>query len=140
MRHEDIAQIAHEVNRAYCEALGDMTQPAWRDAPEQSKESVRLGVDLHLAHPFASPEDSHEVWLLQKESAGWIYGPVKDTKAKQHPNMVPLADLPRAEQAKDYIFRAVVHSLAPHFERSNPAVEAQEKKPNTPIDFRLRFK
>lgn len=29
-----IAQVCHEVNRAYCQALGDDSQPAWDDAPD----------------------------------------------------------------------------------------------------------
>lgn len=31
---EQIARMAHEANRAYCQALGDDSQPAWEDAPE----------------------------------------------------------------------------------------------------------
>ena len=40
-----------------------------------------------------------------------MYGPVKDLDAKQHPCMVPFEQLPVEQQAKDYIFRAVVHAL-----------------------------
>jgi hypothetical protein len=29
-----IARACHEVNRAYCQALGDNSQPAWEDGPE----------------------------------------------------------------------------------------------------------
>jgi hypothetical protein len=32
MTLEQIARVAHEVNRAYCQALGDQSQPAWEDA------------------------------------------------------------------------------------------------------------
>ena len=47
MKAEDIAKVAHEVNRAYCEALGDTSQLSWEDAPEWQKASARAGVDLH---------------------------------------------------------------------------------------------
>lgn len=30
---ELIAQVAHEINRAYCQAIGDDSQPCWNDAP-----------------------------------------------------------------------------------------------------------
>ncbi len=30
---EACARSAHEANRAYCIALGDLSQPAWDDAP-----------------------------------------------------------------------------------------------------------
>lgn len=69
-----------------------------------------MGVDLHTMGNFG-PEASHISWMNQKVEEGWVYGPVKDPEAKQHPCMVPFDQLPREQQAKDYIFRAVVHSL-----------------------------
>lgn len=105
-----IARTCHEVNRAYCAALGDWSQPAWEDAPEWQRASARMGVDLHTMGDFG-PEASHISWLNQKLDEGWKYGPIKDADKKEHPCMVPFADLPAAQQAKDYIFRAVVHAL-----------------------------
>lgn len=105
-----IARVCHEVNRAYCQALGDNSQPAWEDAPEWQRASARMGVDLHTMGDFG-PEASHISWMRQKQDDGWTYGPVKDPEAKQHPCMVPFAELPREQQAKDFIFRAVVHAL-----------------------------
>lgn len=105
-----IAKVAHEVNRAYCEALGDFSQPAWDDAPEWQRVSARMGVDLHTSGDFG-PEASHIGWMRQKIAGGWVYGPAKDPDAKQHPCIVPFAELPREQQAKDFIFRAVVHAL-----------------------------
>ena len=108
---EGIARVAHEVNRAYCEALGDNSQPAWEDAPQWQKDSALLGVDLHLSGDHG-PEASHESWSAQKIADGWKYGPVKDPEAKEHPCLVPFSELPREQQAKDFLFRAVVRALA----------------------------
>lgn len=105
-----IARVCHEVNRAYCQALGDNSQPAWEEAPEWQRVSARMGVDLHLSGDFG-PEASHIAWMRQKQEEGWVYGSVKNPELKQHPCMVPFADLPREQQAKDFIFRAVVHAL-----------------------------
>ena len=107
---EVIARVCHEVNRAYCQALGDMSQPAWEDAPEWQRVSARMGVDLHLSGDFG-PEASHIGWMQQKLAEGWKYGPVKDPEKKEHPCMVPFDQLPREQQAKDFIFRSVVHAL-----------------------------
>lgn len=108
---EDIARTAHEVNKAYCEALGDNSQPAWEDAPEWQRESARMGVDLHTMGDFG-PEASHIIsWMRQKEDDGWVYGPVKNPDKKEHHCMVPFDQLPREQQAKDFIFRGVVHAL-----------------------------
>lgn len=111
MQAEQIARVCHEVNRAYCESLGDSSQPAWVDAPDWQKSSAINGVELHLANPDAGPEASHEAWMAEKIATGWTYGAVKDPETKQHPCIVPFADLPRDQQAKDFIFRAVVHAL-----------------------------
>lgn len=105
-----IARVCHEANRAYCQALGDDSQPAWEDAPDWQRESARMGVDLHLMGEFG-PEASHISWMNQKLNDGWKYGPMKDADKKEHPCLVPFAELPREQQAKDFIFRAVVHAM-----------------------------
>jgi hypothetical protein len=107
-----IAQVAHEVNRAYCEALGDMSQSRWEDAPQWQRDSAMLGVKLHTEHPSAGAQASHESWMSQKLAEGWKYGPVKNPETKEHPCIVPFGALPTAQQAKDYIFRGVVHSVS----------------------------
>lgn len=105
-----IAQLAHEVNRAYCASLGDTSQAAWADAPEWQKASALAGVDMHIANPDATPEQSHESWLEQKTAEGWAYGEAKDAEKKLHPCFLPYAELPPEQKAKDYLFRGVVHA------------------------------
>lgn len=106
-----IAQIAHAVNLAYCASLGDLSQSVWEEAADWQKQSALAGVDMHLANPDATPEQSHESWLAQKVADGWVYGPVKVAEAKQHPCCLPYAELPPEQKAKDYLFRGVVHAL-----------------------------
>jgi hypothetical protein len=106
-----IAKACHEVNRAYCAALGDLSQLPWDQAPQWQKDSAIVGVNLHCENPDAGPQASHESWLKQKEAEGWVYGEKKDPELKTHPCMVPFEDLPPDQQAKDFIFRAVVHAL-----------------------------
>ncbi len=107
---ERTARAAHEVNRAYCAALGDDSQPAWEDAPQWQKNSAIEGVVFHLNgdHP---PEASHNKWLEFKKQEGWKYGPVKDAEKKEHPCFVAYEQLPKEQQVKDYLFRAVVHAF-----------------------------
>ena len=111
MTTTQIAQVAHEINRAYCQAIGDDSQPTWETAPEWQKSSAIKGVDLHLTNPHAGPDASHNSWLKQKEEEGWQWGPEKDAEKKEHPCFVPYNQLPTEQQAKDYLFRQVVHSL-----------------------------
>lgn len=117
MNEHDIARIAHEVNKAYCESLGDFSQPPWEDAPDWARDSALNGVRMHLADPNAGPEASHNAWMQQKADEGWTYGPEKRPDLKQHHCMVPFGDLPKEQQAKDYLFRGVVHALKPFLGR-----------------------
>ena len=108
---EYIARVCHEVNRGYCQALGDNSQPAWESAPEWQRSSAINGALLHLHNPDAGAEASHEAWMAEKVAAGWVYGETKDPERKTHPCLLPFNQLPREQQAKDFIFRAVVHAL-----------------------------
>lgn len=113
-----MARAAHEVNRAYCLALGDTSQLPYDEAPEWARESARKGV-VAVVTALASgaeqrPEASHESWLAEKVATGWKYGPVKDPSKKEHPCMVPFDKLPPEQQAKDHLFVATVTKLAKH--------------------------
>lgn len=112
MKVSDVARVCHEVNRQYCLATGDSSQPSWEDAPEWQKSSAVNGVRFHLDNPGASPSASHESWLAQKEAEGWKYGAVKNPETKEHPCFVPYDELPIEQRAKDYIFSSIVRELA----------------------------
>jgi hypothetical protein len=103
-----IARLCHEVNKAYCESIGDHSQVSWEEAPEWQQNSAIDGVMFIKASPDTTPEDSHKNWLAHKVNDGWVYGPVKDVEKKEHPCMVPYEELPLEQRVKDYLFRAVV--------------------------------
>src|SRR5690349_14301267 len=105
-----IAKVAHEANRAYCEGLNDGSQVRWEDAPLWQQRSAMNGVAFHQMNPDAGPEASHESWLREKARDGWTYGAVKDPARKQHPCFVPFDLLPVEQQLKDHLFRAIVHA------------------------------
>lgn len=110
VRPYDIAKVCHNVNKAYCESIGDYSQPTWEDAPDWQKESALKGVEFHL-EADRKPWDGHDSWLKQKEEDGWKWGHVKDPVKKTHPAMVPFVALPESQQTKDYLFKAVVDSF-----------------------------
>lgn len=109
MKTVSIAMMCHAINAAYCQSLGDDSQPTWDNAPDWQKQSAILGVEMHIANPDATPEQSHEAWYKQKEAEGWAYGEVKDVEKKLHPCFLPYEELPQAQKAKDYLFRTTVH-------------------------------
>jgi hypothetical protein len=105
------AKAAHEANRAYCEACGDMSQTTWDDAPSWQKDSAKYGVEQIISDPSTTPEQSHEGWLKVKLEDGWKYGPVKDADKKEHPCMVLYDQLPAQQRAKDLLFGTVVRGV-----------------------------
>lgn len=108
---EAAARAAHEANRAYCLALGEVSQDAWEKAPEWQRTSCINGVRGVLVDGNG-PEQSHRGWLAEKAATGWKYGPVKDPEKKEHPCFVAYSDLPPEQRAKDGIFVAVVKAVA----------------------------
>jgi hypothetical protein len=111
MTKENIAQVAHEINKAYCESIGDTSQPSWENAPEWQKSSAINGVQFHIDNPEASPSASHDSWLKQKTEEGWKYGEVKDAEKKEHPCFVPYEQLPTSQKSKDYLFKQTIECL-----------------------------
>ena len=109
--YEEIAKICHQANKAYCETLGDLSQVDWADAPEWQKESAILGVKFNFDNPEAPASASHDSWLNHKINTGWIYGEIKDVEKKQHPCCVLYEQLPREQQKKDYLFKAIVKTF-----------------------------
>lgn len=107
----ELARVCHEVNRAYCQALGDNSQLAWEEAPEWQRESALAGVNFTIDNPEAPATANHDSWLEHKLADGWQYGAVKDAEKKTHPCIVPYEELPVEQRAKDHIFRAIVRSL-----------------------------
>lgn len=110
MTNKEVARIAHEVNRAWCEYTGDHSQPSWEDAPNWQKDSAILGVEFHRGNPRAGDSASHDEWMRHKLADGWKYGPVKDPETKEHPCLVPFDQLPADQQFKDRLFRTIVHA------------------------------
>jgi hypothetical protein len=105
----DIAKICHEVNRAYCASVGDISQLPWEDAPEWQRASCTNGVESMLKNN-STPEQSHENWLKFKATDGWVYGDVKDAEKKTHPCFRPYGELPEEQRKKDALFHAVVNA------------------------------
>lgn len=107
-----IAKVAHEANRAFCQTLGDdMTPKPWEACSDAQRASIISGVLFRLNNPSAAPGAQHEAWRQAKIADGWKHGPVKDEAKKEHPNLVPFTDLPLNQQLKDALFQGVVDAL-----------------------------
>ena len=116
--YEQVARVTHQLNKAYCEMIGDNTQVDFEDAPEWQTSSAINGVKFHIENPSANDSASHDSWLKEKVEAGWIYGEVKNAESKTHPCIVPFDQLPLEQQIKDKLFRQTVRSLLPLLEKA----------------------
>jgi len=124
MREIDIARVCHEVNRAYCESLGDTSQVAWDEAPDWQKTSLMNGVVAKIQNPDMTPEESHQSWYDEKEQAGWRYGVMKNAETKEHPCMVQYDHMPTDLRSKDHLFGAIVTSLSRFLEATDAGSNA----------------
>ena len=111
----EIAEIAHEANRTYCESLGDYSQSQWNYCDQWQRNSAMDSVRAIKNGLVKKPEESHENWLNLKEDEGWIYGEKKNTDISvgklTHPCMVPFDKLPEEQQMKDHLFYNIVTTL-----------------------------
>lgn len=45
--------------------------------------------------------NAHDVWARERMNQGWTYGPARNDLAKEHPCLVPYAELPESEKEYD---------------------------------------
>ncbi len=63
-------------------------------------EDIDLDADLEeLTEAIA--ENAHDIWARARMDEGWTYGPVRNDELKQHPDLVPYAQLPDTEKEYD---------------------------------------
>ena len=61
---------------------------------------VELTEDLNELRE-AIAENAHEIWAENRQAEGWTYGPQRDDRLKQTPDMVPYSKLPEGEKEYD---------------------------------------
>jgi len=108
-----VAMACHGANAAYSEYIGEKPVPSWDKLDEAFQKSIIEGVRLHSENPNLGSEEAHKSWMDAKLKDGWVFGEEKDAEKKTHPCLVPYGELPKEQQFKDALFRAVVLSLAP---------------------------
>lgn len=120
---ELIARTAHEAVRSLAQSYGDNSHQSWEDSPEWVRVSGMNGAALHVLNPELTAEQTHEAWLKAKQEEGWSCGPTKDADRKEHPCMVPYAELSREHRLKDYLFKSIVDAFMACLREDNPEVQ-----------------
>ena len=65
---------------------------------DTSNITLPVGIDQLLER---LAEHTHEVWALRRKSEGWRFGTQRNEAAKEHPCLVPYAQLPDSEREYD---------------------------------------
>jgi hypothetical protein len=102
------AKVAHEVNRAYCESMGDDSHVPWAEAPDDHKGIVIKAVQDIASNPSISVAESHALWCRHRKQDGWVYGNEYDFAKRIDPCIVPYNDLPEERRTVDALFGAAV--------------------------------
>ena len=108
---EKVAEVVHEVNKAYCEFLNDDSQEHWEDAPDYARESAIAGVQAVIDNPDVTAAQQHANWMEHKLKDGWKHGKKKDGRKKTHPCLLPFNKLKKEQQLKDILFITVAKQL-----------------------------
>jgi hypothetical protein len=120
---EKAAILAHEACRIWYGLNGDPTKPSWEGAPESVREVAIARAQFHKENPDLSDAVSHQKWVDEKTSEGWVYGIAKNPAASPptHNCLLQFDELPLAEKMKTVVFRAMVLAV-----RKNAAPESAQ--------------
>lgn len=108
---ETAAHAGHEAVRIYCARRGDLRHGDWGHMTEEQKMPARHGA-IGIIVEDHNAERSHEAWRAARAALGWRFGQSHNAAIKEHPCMVPWADLPFEEQAKNHLFVETVRAMA----------------------------
>ncbi|MGD0262410.1 MAG: RyR domain-containing protein [Verrucomicrobiota bacterium] len=72
---------------------------SYRPAPIATSQITLPAGLVELTEKLA--ENAHDLWARQRLADGWTLGPRRDDALKQHPCLVPYAELPESEKRYD---------------------------------------
>lgn len=92
-------------------------EDAWDDSESYMVSVIERGRRPYEPHPYdindvklpkdlaelteAIAENAHEVWAQKRKAEGWTYGPERNDRLKQSPDMIPYCELTDSEKEYD---------------------------------------
>jgi len=103
------AQFVYDAARLAAIAAQAPIVPApWADREDAFKTQFLEVIERQCSPARStSPEELHGGWMQAYIEMGWKCGPAYDPAAKQHPDLVPYAQLGQRERDKDAVFVAL---------------------------------
>lgn len=98
---EELAKLCTAANRGF-----DLIDEVWNMQQHFQRISSFKSVTFRLLNPNSNPSEQHNNWMTRMISDGWSKG-IKDESRKTHPNLVPYEELPRIQEVKDRVFKAI---------------------------------
>jgi len=107
----EIAAVAWAAN-AELQALHADPSPSLPGDREDEEAHAVTVAGIRAILDGATAEQVHETWMRARQAQGWTRGPVKDSRLRTHPALVPYADLPEHQKVKDRVLAAIVRAMA----------------------------
>ena len=111
----EIAEVAHNVERAFRLALAEPVKYTWKDETDEKKvdmlETVTLIRENIEVNAGKVQEMMHERALKTLCARGYVFGQKEDSNIKTSNIMVRFADLPLEQKAKIAIVYQTIASL-----------------------------
>ena len=106
---EKIAEQIYEATRIEAEWSNRRIVPEpWNERDDAFRKQFVDIVAQYMKGKIPTPREAHISWMEKYFEMGWVYGPVRDTSKKTHPDLVPYDDLPQDERDKDAIFLSFI--------------------------------
>lgn len=117
-REEDLVEIHDPDSKKSKDCYSvNVFEKAWGQSKNFMVSTTERGVRPYEPHPIdvedvtlpksldeiteAIAENAHEVWAEKRQAEGWKYGPMRDDKKKETPDMVPYCELTDSEKEYD---------------------------------------
>lgn len=98
------ANLAHEIKRLYCNAIGIESEEPWAKLKYTQRETVTDRVMDIIEKGDMSPKEFHERWVNRKKKCGWKHGPVFSRTAMTDPFVDAWDSLPMQVRMIDTLF------------------------------------
>lgn len=98
--YSDLIEADKDGSRAAARRMGDVLAIAGL-ALSRDPGGLAVTIDILAASMETMAEAEHDGWMTHRAMTGWSWGETRDDAAKRHPSMVPYAQLPEREKAKD---------------------------------------